>query len=113
MWIDKSVLLGRIATELRDLKTGIGGVESVILDSSDFLSAGPESRQSLQEIDRSMQTLECLANCLDAMAKVDSADSNVPESAVLGSVPLGSVANRLHSGARFDPADISGEPELF
>ncbi|MEO1490636.1 MAG: hypothetical protein AAFV19_00600 [Pseudomonadota bacterium] len=88
-------------------------VESTILDSvGEVVSAGV-SRQSLQEIDRSMQTLECLANCLDAMAATDPKVHTVPEDAVLGAVPLGSVANRLYSGQRFSVDDISGEPELF
>jgi hypothetical protein len=111
--IDKSVLLGRIATELRDLKSGMGGVEATILDGAQQVALNGSSRQSLQEIDRSMQTLECLANCLDAMAAVDPTVHTVSEEAVLGTVPLGSVAQRLYTGSRFDPGDISGEPDLF
>ncbi len=111
--IEKSVLLGRIATELRDLKLGISGVESTILDSAKQASLNGAGRQSLQEIDRSMQTLDCLANCLDAMAELDASVHTVSEEAVLGTVPLGSVAQRLYSGDRFDPDHISGEPDLF
>lgn len=111
--IEKSVLLGRIATELRDLKSGIGGVEATILDRASQTKMNGASRESLQEIDRSMQTLECLANCLDAMAELDASVHTVSEEAVLGTVPLGSVAQRLYSGERFDPDHISGEPDLF
>lgn len=111
--IEKSVLLVRIATELRDLQSGMRDVESAILDGAKQTSMNGASRHSLQEIDRSMQTLECLANCLDAMAEVEPTVHTVSEEAVLGTVPLGSVAQRLYSGQRFDPGLVSGEPDLF
>ena len=112
--VPKEVLLNRISSEMYSLGQQMKEIELVILQ--DLLPASrttQQARRTLQQIDRSIQTLSCLADCISEIARSDPREAELSIERALGSVALDSIADRIVFGVEASTQNSSGDVEVW
>lgn len=109
--IEKSVLVARIGVTLRHMSDQLREIEEIVVDS--VANAPPEARRTIQELDRTIQTMDCLAACLDTISETDPLTESLSEGAAFSRIWLPSVVEQLRTAQASNHRDLAGEPDLW